>query len=743
MGLSIVDPRQSKHTKTESSRLSISLDSELHDACVSENVKNVGELIKIGADRTKVKSYKTDYYRLLHFLFENLKDMDYCSLLDFTITSLGKESYEEAFRCMLIIAGSKGYSIILETILIRGIEMGEGTIKSWLTNTDKDGQTVLTHVILGQQQNKADTDTCADHKRCMDILMERRQYLNIDAKDKKGNTALHYAVQQGKNDTLNHRTLSKVLIKNGASINVKNKEGVCVIDIIPAKSIEDVLNECIIEPNISSKDRDDEDYELAMDFRSLDTRNESEFIKSLHNSQSHNHLLHHPLVATYLHITWQQTKFVYFLSLLLNYIFFGLIFFYMFYRRKYQVLFGTHYKDLYEIILKATITFIGLIMIIREIVQSCVFRANYLKSLENYLELAVILLTPWMLYVEDMYAKQSIEALLVILIPIEFFLHLEKIDIFDTSRYIKMFRKIAYNYLKLGYLLAGMFIAFGVSFYLSFQEPISHDVLERVKNSTFTNTFWKLIGLNKKDSVFSLNEQEAMEIFNQTESGYAATWIESVIKTLVMSTGQFDLDKLDFASYPVSVMIMSLFMFSIYLVSMNFLNGIAVSDIQNMRTDAFGNVKHHVQCLLLFEHLKALFSKKKCQIFDEKIHEIFITTYPNRSKDIRVKCEGQKHKDHKHEYLIPTEIVTAAMQVKEELERKEQRNTKKVILEDIQRQQRNTERRLQQVENSICLINCEMTTRLKYIEKCMEMLLKQTKKSDDIFKDSLVESQDR
>ena len=161
--------------------------------------------------------------------------------------------------------------------------------------------------------------------------MKCKHKFDIDAKDSTGNTALHYAVQE--EGILDHN-IAKTLILNGASMNVKNKEGIRAIDRIHPNTIEDILNESIRESN-SFNDRRNENYEINMEFglfshkESLKTKNESEFIGALDNSEPHRHLLYHPLVASFLHIKWQKIKLIWYLNIIFNVLFYLLIILYM------------------------------------------------------------------------------------------------------------------------------------------------------------------------------------------------------------------------------------------------------------------------------------------------------------------------------------------------------------------------------------------------------------------------------
>ncbi|CAL4196841.1 unnamed protein product, partial [Meganyctiphanes norvegica] len=408
------------------------LDRNLFDACDLQNVENIGNLLKRRSNEADCEShtkFRKDYYKVLDFLLENLEEKYHNSLFDIIKESLGNEIYDEAFGSLLIIAARRNCSIILGLILNKMNEMwdNKSLLKYWLNNRDKYGRAVLTHVILRQDKESSGVD-------CMEVLMSFKQYLDIDAKDCNGYTALHYAVLG--EETLD-RTLAALLIRNGACINIKNKEGICVIKSIPAIVLEDILNSCIEEPNGFTNDRKKENYALKMDFsifshkENNDERNESELIKAVQNSQSHYHLLYHPLVTTFLHMKWQKVKYIWYLNLLFNVTFYTLILLYMYLYREYCILNETIGKKMNLLFLKIVLTIIGSFLMTREVIQFYLFKNKYIQSFENYLEVTILVLTFIMLYIENLETMQimKIMAWLVVFISAEFLLLLEKLHL--------------------------------------------------------------------------------------------------------------------------------------------------------------------------------------------------------------------------------------------------------------------------------------------------------------------------
>merc|ERR1719341_1561934 len=190
-------------------------------------------------------------------------------------------------------------------------------------------------------------------------------------------------------------------------MNVKNKEGICVIDGTSSDTIENILNECIIDSSlpIGGKheiDRTKDSYALKMDFSIFSHKeNESEFVRSLNNSESHNHLLNHPLVATFLHIKWQKVKYTWYLYMLSTVMFYFLIFLYMFCFRKNLIVKDIINQETNVLTMKLVITILGTILMIREIIQFNNLKIDYLKSFDNYLDWAILILTCIMLCTPD------------------------------------------------------------------------------------------------------------------------------------------------------------------------------------------------------------------------------------------------------------------------------------------------------------------------------------------------------
>ena len=280
-----------------------------------------------------------------------------------------------------------------------------------------------------------------------------------------------------------------------------------------------------------------------------------------------------------------------------------------------------------------------------------------------------------------------------------------------------MIRKITYNYVKLLFFLIYPIVAFGISFYFCiFTE---NDDEPQVENKL-------------------LNVPDVYEKENRTE--FAESFLEASIKTLIMSTGEFDFSDLVFKSRSIWILYM-LFVFVVFLVGMNLLNGIAISDIQEIQKDAGRyHVRQQVNCLVTYDKLEALCDWVFCSYiwgncqnfvycFPDKVIELDPHTNIAAGGDTYVRCsvherqtfignsytfikqmslfnskpaidkgllntmsceEGRSVTDttlqtkvRGHKYFIPAEYITSAKQIVHSISKEEKRKRINELLRNL------------------------------------------------------------
>lgn len=197
---------------------------------------------------------------------------------------------------------------------------------------------------------------------------------------------------------------------------------------------------------------------------------------------------------------------------------------------------------------KKTVICIGIIILIitfiRKIIEIIVTKRSYFL-LENCIELLFIIsmIIGMSLYDNKLrdFQKQ-LSAIAFLLAAFEFMIML---GIFPScSTNMAMLRTVLINYVKFLTWYSALLLGFAFSFYTVFQ----------CENMSFINFF------------------------------------ESIFKTIVMTTGEFDSESLNFGDNTttkcINKIIFILFIFMIPIVLLNLLNGLAFNDIQNITKDA-------------------------------------------------------------------------------------------------------------------------------------------------------------
>lgn len=313
----------------------------------------------------------------------------------------------------------------------------------------------------------------------------------------------------------------------------------------------------------------DKDFEIILHYRLLAPTNttwrpEMECLSFLSRSSKHCRLLLHPIFDTFLSLKWQRIRQYYFFNIIAYSLFLVLLTLYIlaFHGSFVPVVAedgenvptsttttittpsaptttGGNGNFAGKIILQVLITLFLLYVAFREGVQMLMSYKMYLLKVENWLVISIIVLTLVLLFAPVGGAsQQSLSAWLILFSWIEFILLLGRHPYLAV--YVTMFTTVAFNFLKFIILFSIIILAFSISFYLVFQ----------------------------------------------VESSFA-TYPEALLKTLAMTTGELEYIELPLATHPVSShLLFIVFVFLIVLVLMNLLNGLAVSDIQQIREEA-------------------------------------------------------------------------------------------------------------------------------------------------------------
>lgn len=529
-------------------------DDELYEALKSQDLSRLKEIMKeinLKDKLSKKKYLEQDHgnYTLLSYACDN-------GLHEFVDVLLEEEADpikvdKTTMFTPLLYATKNGYAKIVK--LLTDEMQNTGTLGIGLNACDLKGETPLHKVVKRElPQNRKGVDFL----KCLEILLGFQKHLKINAQDKNSSTPLHYAV------LCDDQSFVLRLFKSGAHLNVKNKFGTLAISRIQPAILEEMLNDCVEGRNRMT----DADFEIILHYSLFvpttpDYAQETDCLKFLSGSRPHRHLLRHPVIDTFLFLKWQRISRYYYANLIAYIVFLILLttYIWVFYGTIQQNLLSpnstgellenlvplsvneTLFEDkmTVKVILQVFIMIFWILGVLREVIQFLVSWRNYIKSLENWLEISILFLTIITIFIPVPYSsQQGISAWLILFSWAEFVLILGRLP--TLAVYITMFTTVTLNFLKFILMFSSIIFAFTLSFFL----------------------------------VFQIDEN-------------FATYPKTLLKTLAMSTGEIEYTDLPLTTFPVSShLLFVIFVFIIVLVLMNLLNGLAVSDIQQIQQEA-------------------------------------------------------------------------------------------------------------------------------------------------------------
>lgn len=442
-----------------------------------------------------------------------------------------------------------------------------------------NGETLVQITVRGMRSYSKTPK--ADFNGCLELLLKHPKInINVNHLDIKDNTALHYAARNGDQETVLE------LLRNGACVSLRNKFNEPPLADINAKTLETYLDECI---TTNGERPSDDDYEIHMKYSFLVYPNnslENELCKVPLMDNSNNNvkefdsllapetdallymtrnedlrpLLNHPVITSFLYLKWQRISCLFYA----NITFYSLLWLCLI---LYIILgYGVEKKPPGSIEALNIITHVGaviglILLIFRELFQLLVSPTRYLQSIENWMEIMLIFVTAWIVGYDsaEESTKQQLSAVAILLSSAELVLLIGQFPTLSTN--IVMLKTVSWNFFKFLLWYCILIIAFALSFYTLFRQEDDEDQKAPNPNST------------------GKEEDEEEDFFEDPG--------RSLFKTIVMLTGEFDAGSIKFSTFPVtSHIIFIVFVFMIPIVLFNLLNGLAVSDTQEIRADA-------------------------------------------------------------------------------------------------------------------------------------------------------------
>lgn len=512
-----------------------------------------------------------------------------------------------------------GMPLLHATAMSGNLEVVEILLKQDNINvrmTDNDDRTILHWLARVSGSRPGDKQRL---EICFELLLrpESRLKVDIDDLDESGNTALHYAVE------CEFRDRVMLLLNYGADIMI-SKHGSPLLSSISSSVLEDIFDECLESNNepVTSKN-------CMLTFRYEILATMFPYLAECSNLRD---LLRHPVITSFVSLKWRQVKLVFFLDVafyvafvlfLSVYILFSesdytsrnegdvnstnnvptfpnkssLMIFGMndgnftsdsTYRRTLKYAMGDSSPEYLWYPLIVLLVLLGL----REIFQLVIYRRVYILTAENWLELLLISATLISCsgVVQSMEVKLHLSAVAIFCGWLELALLSGRLP--QLSVQLEMLKKVSRTFLKFmtSYIL--LLIAFALSFYILFKGSLELDGVNMFANP-----------------------------------------ILSVLKTIVMFTGELEASNLNFDNFPyTSYGIFLLFILLITIVLLNLLNGLAVNDTEMIIRDA--ETLSIVARVRIISRIETMQQKFQTFMTPKELTDKIFVLYPNRPNPI-------------------------------------------------------------------------------------------------------------
>ncbi|KFB39516.1 AGAP013463-PA-like protein [Anopheles sinensis] len=492
---------------------------------------------------------------------------------------------------------------ILSDSLNKCCKHGNVPILEWLLqNIPKDAielvnkQSLLTS--LTQQINvNADNMDCRFFK-CMQKLLEDSR-VDVNKTDFDRLTALHYAVKYG----LNH--VQELLLEKGAYLGGEDLFDRALICNMNPVLLERHLNRCVSD-NGSSPDH--KDYSIRLNFHNFQSpthADEMSPIVQLAQLPESRRLLKHPVIASIVLVKWLRMSMIFY---------FNLVLFSLFFFSFSACIYYTSFKWW-----SLGVAVLGLVyMTLREVVQCALHPRQYIKSVENYIEVMLIVSSVIALSLHYTTGFDDIrnvaEVFSIMLSAVEFTVLLATIPRLSFCTQMVMLKTVATNFIRCLALYSPILIGFGISFFMLYRDqgtPVSDSGPNNATETGEVNPF---------------NEFTKIRL--------------ALLKTVVMMAGELEASNLRLNQSWICYGLFLLFLFFVPIVLSNLLNGLAVNDIMTiqMESELFA-IRQKAFVINRSERMLCGLREMWLRFFGGKPHktmEKYILIQPNRGNKILV-----------------------------------------------------------------------------------------------------------
>uniref|UniRef100_A0A182QR54 Ion transport domain-containing protein n=1 Tax=Anopheles farauti TaxID=69004 RepID=A0A182QR54_9DIPT len=422
---------------------------------------------------------------------------------------------------------------------------------------------------------------------CAEFLANQ-QTIHVNKRDNSGNTALHLALKHG------FDAIALILLRQPYTfLGLRNKDNLTPLDYGSYAFWRSYLDQCIdvrLERSVQNRDvihfdlngfdptpltrRDGEqqvpgaeagtvsinasskpkkstqgwklvqsaDAECRQERNFTRTVTEMTTLRQISQSKELMRLLAHPILRTFISIKWSRLYHWNYLNLLLTTL--TMVFFGCFSLTACSIEGSNNVLRLLSLLC-------AMLMIVREVMQLTFLGRSY-PSFDNFLDLVNVVA---MLVVLAYGCMGLVSSFVMISLAMQMTFLLGSLQSSSIATMMYMFKTVSINFLKSFLLFLPLISSFIFAFHLTYNQ--SPDEVAPV--------------CDKDDC--------AEENFNNFRTFWNAT-----IKTLVMTTGEFEAAAIDFEGGKLALFM--LFMFFAPIVILNLINGLAVSDIAAIREES-------------------------------------------------------------------------------------------------------------------------------------------------------------
>lgn len=406
-------------------------------------------------------------------------------------------------------------------------------------------------IVVKKLGEKGLTNRC-DYSECFKILIKEPR-IDVNEVDLTGSTALHYAVKYKNESAI------KALLQRSAYIGVEDRfRDIPIVDI-GADTLRRHFDDCITVNNLRPGDHN---YQIQFDYSNLCPINTSRSCEEMRpityiaKNPELRHLMKHPLMSSFLFLKWQRLSMLFYINLIL-YFFFSISLI------GYSVFcYGHDISSEWAALLYYVSVIGGCYVLLRELFQFCTAPQVYFFSVENWIEMLMMVLSILVLsgvgITEE--NRRFVASTLILLLALEFAVLVGALPILSFSTHMVMLKTVFTSLLRSLAFYSIILVSFALCFYT---------LLGGGGSTTPTTT----------GDAANATEGENDDFNKFVSPGMA------ILKTIVMMTGEFDAGGLALGT-PGTYGIFLLFVIFISIVLFNLLNGLAVSDTAQIKDEA-------------------------------------------------------------------------------------------------------------------------------------------------------------